>query len=63
MPAMISPELMEILRCPKCRGTLVEHASPDGLHCQACRLLYPIEDNIPNMLIEEAQPYAGDAAR
>lgn len=54
---MLSPELMEILRCPKCRGVLEQQtATPEGLTCQACRLLYTVQDGIPNMLIEEARP-------
>ncbi len=59
---MISPDLMEILCCPQCRGTLVEVSHPEGLHCQRCRLLYAIVDGIPNLLIEEAQPYTPKAA-
>jgi len=51
----ISTELLEILVCPKCKGELV--LKEDGLLCRACRLLYPIEDDIPVMLIEEAKPY------
>lgn len=54
---MINPELMQILRCPKCRGTLDPRTEPaQGLHCGACHLLYPIVEDIPNMLIEEALP-------
>jgi uncharacterized protein len=52
--------LAELLACPKCKGpvTLTPAASstPEGFVCQACRLLYPIEDDIPNFLIEEARP-------
>jgi hypothetical protein len=53
---MLSPELKEILRCPKCRGPLTELSAPEGLHCESCRLLYPIVEGIPNMLVDEAQP-------
>ena len=58
----VSPELLEILRCPKCihegREGLLE-LSPAGsdLSGAACRLRYAIEDDIPNMLIDEATPY------
>jgi uncharacterized protein YbaR (Trm112 family) len=58
----LSPELLEILRCPKCvhegREGLLE-LSPTGgdLSCAACRLRYAIEDDIPNMLIDEATPF------
>ncbi len=52
----ISKELLEILVCPKCKGELVLK-DEEGLVCKACRLLYPIEDGIPVMLIDEAKPY------
>jgi uncharacterized protein YbaR (Trm112 family) len=56
----ISKELLEILACPKCKGDLFLNLSGDGLICKACRLLYPIKDDIPVMLIDEALPYQGE---
>jgi hypothetical protein len=50
----ISQELLEILACPKCKGEIHPNASGDGLVCDACRLMYPIRDDIPVMLIDEA---------
>jgi len=50
----ISPDLLEILVCPKCKGELALNPSGDGLICDACRLMYPIRDDIPIMLIDEA---------
>jgi len=50
----ISRELLEILACPKCKGDVRLNDAQDGLVCEACRLLYPIKDDIPVMLIEEA---------
>lgn len=54
----VSPQLLSLLVCPKCRGELEyrEHAS--ALVCHACKLSYAIRDGIPIMLIEEAQPIA-----
>ena len=52
----LSQELLDILACPKCKGGLKLTDQHDGLVCQACKLLYPIRDDIPIMLIEEAQP-------
>ncbi len=50
-------ELLEILVCPKCKGPLEHHAEPpESLTCHACRLVYPVEDGIPIMLIDEAKP-------
>ncbi|GIW44424.1 MAG: UPF0434 protein [Candidatus Binatia bacterium] len=52
----ISEELLQILACPKCKGEVVLLETQSGLACHACKLLYPIEDDIPVMLIEEAKP-------
>jgi uncharacterized protein YbaR (Trm112 family) len=51
----ISQELLEILACPKCKGDLELNQTQDGLACNTCKLLYRIEDDIPIMLIDEAQ--------
>ncbi|MBW2038196.1 MAG: HAD-IIIA family hydrolase [Deltaproteobacteria bacterium] len=53
----ISKELLEILACPKCKGAIVLTEKGDGLICKACKLIYPIKEDIPVMLIEEALPY------
>ncbi len=50
----ISQELLEILACPKCKGDVRLTETQDGLVCDACKLLYPIKDDIPVMLIDEA---------
>jgi uncharacterized protein len=52
----ISSELLEILVCPKCKGDLHLTDSQDGLICRSCGLKYAIKDDIPIMLIDEAQP-------
>ena len=52
----LSPQLLEILVCPKCKGPLEYRERESALLCQACRLSYPIRDDIPVMLIEEAKP-------
>jgi uncharacterized protein YbaR (Trm112 family) len=50
----ISKELLDILACPKCKGDIHLNPTNDGLICDACRLMYPIKDDIPVMLIDEA---------
>ena len=50
----ISKELLDILACPKCKGDIHLNEKSDGLVCNACRLMYPIKDDIPVMLIDEA---------
>jgi uncharacterized protein len=52
----LAPELLEILVCPKCKGDLEHRLDPEVLVCHACRLVYPVEDGIPIMLIDEAKP-------
>jgi len=52
----IQKDLLEILACPKCKGDIRLNDKEDGLVCDKCRLLYPIRDGIPVMLIEEAIP-------
>ena len=52
----LSEKLLEILVCPKCRGDLVLTDLQDGLICEVCKLKYPIKDDIPVMLIDEALP-------
>jgi uncharacterized protein len=55
----ITPELLEILACPKCKGGIRLNSAQDGLICDQCRLLYEIRDDIPIMLIDEARPVTG----
>jgi hypothetical protein len=50
----VSEELVEILVCPKCKGTLALMAENDGLDCSACKLRYRVEDDIPVLLVDEA---------
>jgi len=53
----LDKELLDVLACPKCKGGLEYKEADDQLVCHACRLIYPIKDNIPIMLIEEAKPF------
>ncbi|MBA4389696.1 MAG: hypothetical protein C0399_02005 [Syntrophus sp. (in: bacteria)] len=58
----INEELLAILCCPKCKGEIQLNDAQDGLLCYACKLLYPIKDDIPIMLIEEALPIDSPAS-
>lgn len=51
---MISRELLQILVCPACKTPLVEKENGESLKCGSCRRVYPIRDNIPVLLIDEA---------
>ncbi len=52
---MLKPELLEILACPACKGTLRPVADHSALDCPACKLRFRVEDDIPIMLLEEAE--------
>ncbi len=52
----IDQELINILVCPKCRGSINLDKENDRLICEPCELFYEIKDGIPIMLIEEAKP-------
>ena len=53
---MIDEELKRILVCPACKGDLLFEET--RIICPACRKAYPIRDDIPVMLINEAQPWS-----
>ena len=48
-------KLLEILACPICKGPLVFRKNEQELVCKGDRLAYPIRDDIPVMLVEEAR--------
>ncbi len=52
---MLKRELLEILCCPKCKGDLVYDKEKEELICYNCKLAYPVMDDIPIMLIDEAK--------
>ncbi|MDQ6887239.1 MAG: Trm112 family protein [Gemmatimonadota bacterium] len=54
----LSPQLLSILACPKCKGPLEYRQSEKALRCPECRLDYTVrDDDIPIMLIDEATPF------
>ena len=56
----VDPSLLEILACPACRAPLrVDEAALEGegaLACTGCGLQYPVRDDIPVLLVDEARP-------
>jgi uncharacterized protein YbaR (Trm112 family) len=52
----LSAQLLEILVCPKCKGPLEYREDESSLICRSCHLSYPVRDDIPVMLIDEAKP-------
>lgn len=51
---MIDKRLLEILVCPKCKGSLTAEEGGSALVCKTCQLKYPVRENIPVMLVDEA---------
>lgn len=61
----LDPVLLEILVCPDCKGSLTVDHDHDELICNECGLIYPVRDDIPVMLVDEArrpEPKAAAAA-
>ena len=52
----LNPELLEILRCPKCKSKVELKPDESALKCvnAECSLVYAVKDDIPVMIIEEA---------
>lgn len=53
---MLKPELLEILACPACKGALQVRPDHGALDCPVCKLRFRVEDDIPIMLLDEAEP-------
>jgi uncharacterized protein YbaR (Trm112 family) len=51
---MLSPDLMNILACPACKGGVRPNDDGQRLICRSCGLAYPVRDGIPVMLVDEA---------
>ena len=53
---MIDKELMDILACPVCKGSV--YVKGEKIICEKCKKAYPVKDGIPVMLVEEAEDIA-----
>ena len=54
---MLNNKLLDILACPKCKGDLEYDREKNKLICNSCKLRYKVEDDIPIMLIDEAEKF------
>lgn len=54
---MLKEELLKILACPQCKGNLEYDKENGRLICFECSLRYPIRDDIPVMLVDEAESF------
>jgi uncharacterized protein YbaR (Trm112 family) len=59
----ISQDLLEILACPACKARVELEKDGSGLKCIECKRVYPIRDDIPVMLIDEATLDNEESAR
>lgn len=53
----LDQELLDILACPGCKGPLILSPDSKTLQCEHCRLRFPIEDDIPILLLDQAKSY------
>ena len=51
---MISPDLLAILVCPVCKKPLIQKETGESLKCVECHRVYPVRDDIPILLVDEA---------
>ena len=58
----VDPRLLEILACPLCKTEVKPTPDGTGLVCRECRRRYPIVDDIPVMLVEEATILPGEGS-
>lgn len=57
---MIDKKLLDILACPLCKSPLIYDKSKQELICRADRIAFPIRDDIPVMLEDEARELTSD---
>ena len=53
-------KLLDILACPVCKGALVYRQEAQELVCKVDRLAFPVRDDIPIMLVDEARQLPAD---
>lgn len=59
----MDPELLDILVCPVTKAPLIHDRENNELLCKASALAYPIRDDIPVLLEEQARPMSDDELR
>ena len=53
----LSKALLKIIVCPKCKGELEYKSDDEKLLCNSCRLSFRVEEEIPVLLIDEAESF------
>jgi uncharacterized protein YbaR (Trm112 family) len=59
-PMALDPALLEILVCPECKTPVAVVRDGAGLQCGTCHRIYPVRDEVPVMLVDEAEVPAAD---
>jgi len=59
----LSSSLLAILACPLCMTEVKLTADEKGLKCLSCQRVYPIRDDIPVMIVEEAAVEPGRSVK
>ena len=54
---MIEQSLLDMLACPQCKEPIRQDEEESVLVCEKCRLKFPVRDDIPVMLVEEAESF------
>lgn len=57
---LIAPRLLAIMQCPACTGVLSERRDRPALVCGTCGRAYRVDNGIPNMIVDEAEPPSDD---
>ena len=52
---MVPQDVLKLLVCPICKTSLTYRLQPESLKCNKCNRVYPVRDDIPVLLIAEAQ--------
>jgi len=52
----LNRDLIDILACPKCKGPLTLREDESAFECATCKLVFLVVDDIPNFILDEAQP-------
>jgi uncharacterized protein len=47
-------DILDRLACPACKSPLTVNERKDSLKCAACRRVYPVRDDIPILLVDQA---------
>lgn len=52
---LVAPDLLAIMQCPRCAGSLAEDVASSSLICSECGRAYPVRDGVPNMVVEDVE--------